>query len=256
MKILSGLLIVLFASLVLVASPMSNQPVMAQEPVATPATPGDAVAGDIVDLTVQTAEGTANFLEDFLNRLIRSPQSEVMRILLVVGGVILLAVGWRIYDEIVIIAGFLIGASIAVSLVTTNNTLLLVGALLIGGLIGAALSAFLYYVAVFLIGAYIGILLTSALATALSMTPISAIALLIGGVIGGLVLLGLSFEFLVLLSSLVGAQMLSLGLGLGVVWTLLFALMGVIIQLGLMRTYKYDFRRRRRPIALRRRLAV
>jgi len=222
---------------------------MAQDVVVTPVTdPIDPVAAELVDVTVEAAESTASTLEAFLQRLTTTPKSELARILLVVGGVILLLVGWRVYDFIVVIAGFLIGASIAVSLLATDNTFMVIAALLIGGLIGAALSAFLYYLAVFVIGAYIGVVLTNAIGVALSLTPVTAPALLIGGIIGGIVLIGLSFEFLVLLSALVGAQMLSLGLGLDVTWTAIFAVVGVIVQIGLMRSFRYDFRRRRRPI--------
>jgi hypothetical protein len=64
-------------------------------------------------------------------------------------------------------------------------------------------------------------------------------------VIGGAVLIGLSFELLVVLSALVGAQMLTRGLGLDAIWTLIFAAVGIIVQIGLVRAYKYDFRRRR-----------
>jgi len=222
--------------------------------VATPV--GDPVAKELVDITVETAESTANTLQNFLDRLTSTPKSDIARILLVVGGVILLVVGWRIYDFIVLIAGFLIGAAIAVSLLTTDSPLIVVAAILIGGLLGVVLSTFVYYAAVFVIGAYVGVVLTNALANALSLTPVSGLALLVGGVIGGVVLLGLSFEFLVLIASLVGAQMLSLGLGLGITWTVIFAVMGVILQLMLMRGYRHDFRRRRRPVRFYRRPAI
>ena len=43
-------------------------------------------------------------------------------------------------------------ASIAASLVATDNQLLMIALPLIGGLIGAALSVFVYHVAVFVIG--------------------------------------------------------------------------------------------------------
>ncbi len=208
----------------------------------------EETAEDIVDFAVDSAETAATSLEDFIDRLTISPRSDIARVLLVLGGVVLLAAGWRVYDYVVIIAGLLIGALLAASLVRDDNTALTIGALLVGGLIGAAVSYFLYYGAVFLIGAYIGIVLTNAIASALGLEPVSSLALLVGGLIGGLVLIGLSFEFLVLLSSLVGAQLLALGLGLGPVWTLIFTVVGVVIQFGLIRAYKYDFRRRRRRI--------
>lgn len=224
--------------------------VLAQDDPTINPQPAEEAAADIVDATVEAAEETATALDEFIERLTTSPQSDVARVLLVVGGIILLAAGWRVYDFIIIIAGFLIGAMIMLSLVTTENTLIALGAMLLGGLVGAALGAFLYYVAVFLIGAYLGTLLTAAAANALSLEPVSALALLAGGIVGGVVLIGLSFEFLVLLSSLVGGQMLSLGLGLGVGWTVLFVLAGIVIQFALIRGFNYDFRRRRRSIRL------
>ena len=63
----------------------------------------------------------------------------------------------------------------------------------------------------------------------------------------------LSFELLILFSALVGAQMVTLALGLSPLWTLVLAVVGVIIQLGLARSFRYDWRRRRvRPFYRRR----
>jgi len=206
--------------------------------------PADDIAETVVDVTVQTAESTAGVLEGFFERLTTPPDSAVMRILMVVGGVILLVAGWRIYDFIILIAGFLIGASVASSMIVTDNELLMVALPLIGGLIGAALSVFVYNAAVFVIGAYVGVIVTSALASALSLAPVSPLVLLIGGLIGGLIFIGLSFELLVLLSALAGAQLLATGLGLGLVWVIVFAVIGVVLQLGLIRVSNYEFRRR------------
>ena len=205
---------------------------------------GEEVAEDLVDLTVGTTEVTTETIEDFLERLINAPQSDFMRLLLVVGGTILVLVGWRVYDYIVLIAGFLIGAAITLSLVTTESTLVTVGAALTGGLVGAFLSAFFYPVGVFLIGAYVGIVLAGALAGEASTSPISPWVLLIGGLIGGLILYRLSFQFLVIVSSVVGAQMITLGMGLEPIWTIILAIVGIILQLYLVRYYSYSYRRR------------
>jgi hypothetical protein len=225
-------------------------------PTSVPADGVEQTAGDIVDFTTQTAQVTANTLEDFVNRLIQTPKSDVARVLLIMGGVLLLVAGWRIYDFVTLVAGFLIGAMIALSLVVTDNTFITVAAILIGGLIGAALGYFLYYIAVFLIGAYIGVVVTGGLAFQFALGPVNPVVLLIGALIGGLVLIGLSFQFLILLSALVGAQMLSLGLGLAPIWTLILAAVGVIVQLALARAYNYDWRRRPRRMVLWRRSAV
>ncbi len=227
-------------------------PAAAQEMTVEPAP--EQLAEDIVNLTTETAEVTAATLDSFLNRLVQTPQSDLARVVLIGGGLILLVAGWRIYEIIILVAGFLMGASLASTLVVSDSALINLAALLIGGLLGAALSAFLYYIAVFVIGVYIGMALTNGLALTLALTPVSALALLIGGVVGGIILVGLSFEFLIVIAALVGAQMLTLGLGLDAVWTLILAVIGVIVQLGLTRAMQYDFRRRPRPIHLFRRV--
>jgi hypothetical protein len=244
---------ILFMFAVILAGLVFVQPIFAQEPPADDddsiqinidVDDSEAVAEDLVDLTVGTTEVTTSALEDFLESLINTPQSDLMRLILVVGGVILLVAGWRVYDYIVVIAGFIIGAAIALSLVNSDSTLVTVGAILTAGLIGAALSAFVYPLGVFLIGAYVGIVLTGVLAGELSATPISPLILLLGGLIGGLILLQVSFHFLVVVSSVVGAQMLTLGLALEPAWTLILAIVGIIVQLYLVRHYNYGYRRR------------
>lgn len=231
----------------------------AQDAVPT-SVPNDAVektAGDIVDFTTQTAVTTADTLQGFIDRLVQTPKSDFARILLIVGGVILLAAGWRIYDVITLIAGFMIGALVALSLLNTDNTLITIAGILVGGLIGAALGYFVYIVAIALIGAYLGVVVANGIAFQLALSPINPIVLLIAAILGALVMVGLSFQFLILLSALVGAQMLTLGLGLAPVWTLIFAAIGVILQLGLARAYNFDWRSRpRRTYYWRRRPAV
>ncbi|MBZ0303826.1 MAG: hypothetical protein K8J31_29060 [Anaerolineae bacterium] len=227
-------------------------PVAAQEvPVTT--TP-DNVAGDIVDLTEAAAQATATSVENFLTRLVQTPKSDLARVLLVIGGLVLLLAGWRIYEVVILVAGFLMGAAVATSLVVADSVLINLALLLIGGLIGAALSVFLYYIAVFLMGAYVGIALTNGLAVTLALTPVSDIALLIGGLIGGIILIGLSFEFLIFISALVGAQILALGLGLGAVWVIILAVIGIVVQFALTRALHYELRRRPRRIDLFRRV--
>jgi hypothetical protein len=222
-------------------------------PVAAAQETPEETAENIVAVTMEAAESTAAAGENLLDRLIQVPQSELARVFLIAGGLLLLLAGWRIYEYVVLIAGFLIGASVAASLVITDSTLISLVVTLIGGLIGAVLSVLVYYLAVFLIGAYVGIALTSGLGAALALAPVSSIALLLGGVIGGMVLLGLSFQFLIVLSALVGAQMLTLGLGLQATWTLILAVVGIIVQFMLVRSLHYEFpRTMRRPNPLRR----
>src|SRR6185436_3237937 len=99
----------------------------------------------------------------------QTPQSNINRGILVVVGAVLLLAGWRVYEYVIIIAGAIVGASIASSLIVSNSMVIDLVVLLIGAVIGALLSMFLYYIAVFLIGAHLGIILTNGLAVALSL---------------------------------------------------------------------------------------
>ena len=199
----------------------------------------------LVTGTINAAQATTDILVNFFNRLTQTPESTLMRVIMIAVGLVLLVAGWRVYEFIIVIAGAMVGAAIATSLVATPDNVTYLIVLLIGGVIGAVLSMFLYYVAVFLIGMHFGILLTNGLATTFTLQPVSPLVLLIGGVIGGVILLGLSFQFLIILSSLVGAQLLVVALGLPTIWVLVIALIGILLQFGLTRTYNYDFRRRR-----------
>ncbi len=210
----------------------------------------------IVQGTLNAAQATTDIMVNFFNRLTQTPESTVMRVVMIVVGLVLLVAGWRVYEFIIVIAGAMVGAAIATSLVTAPDTATNLIVLLIGGVIGAVLSMFLYYVAVFLIGMHFGILLINGLATTLALQPVSPLVLIIGGVIGGVILLGLSFQFLIILSSLVGAQLLVVALGLPTIWILVIALISILIQFALTRTFHYDFRRSRRTVVYRRRTAA
>jgi hypothetical protein len=246
------LIIALLIALLLVFQVVVAQEATPVDPLNDPA--AEEIAQDLVEVTTEAAEATATTAQTFLDRLVQVPQSDIARIMLIMGGIVLLLAGWRVYEFIILIAGFMIGAAVAVSLVVTESILVNIAIMLIGGLIGAALSAFIYPVAVFLIGAWVGIALTGGLATALAITPVSSLALLLGGLIGGIVLVALSFQFLILLSALVGAQMLTLSLGLAAVWTIILTVIGVIVQLGLVRALKYDYPRHPRRINFMRRV--
>lgn len=206
----------------------------------------EAAAVSFVNLTDDAATGFARIIGDFINQLYNVPQNSIVRVIMVIGGVILLLAGWRIYDWVIVIAGIVIGAATAVALVGENNTIMMVAALLIGGLIGAVIAVFAYYVAVFFIGAYIGLLLAGTIATSLDMTPVSVWILLLAALLGGILLLTLSYEMLVLLSSLVGAQLIVIALALQpqTLWIIGLTLAGIVLQALITRRYGYSVVRR------------
>lgn len=210
---------------------------------------------NFIALTNSAAEGFAASLDTILERLVTVPENDITRLVFIIGGVLLLFIGWRIYNWIIVLAGALVGAGIGVALVGNADLIIQVAALLIGGFIGALLGAFLFYFTVGIVGAYVGVQLTIGLALVLGFTPVSPWVLLAAAVIGALILLGLSLQLLIFLSASLGAQMLVLALGLSPagVWMIALTIIGMFAQiLFTRRTGRNVFRRPRRIIPWRR----
>jgi hypothetical protein len=228
---------------------------LAQEIVEPSPEPGEIVidteeaAEGLVEASEEVATEAANVIEDFINRLSGAPQSDLLRALLVLGGAVLLVGGWRVYEFAILLAGIILGAAVGAQITANSEELIQIAAMVAGAVIGGLLAVYVYFVAVFLIGFYIGVQLLFAAAIALEWTPVSYIALLVAGFIGGIVLVALSTELLIVVASLIGAQMLTLGLGLSAEWTIVFALLGIVIQFLAARYSGYTTRRRRvRPV--------
>lgn len=206
----------------------------------------DDAAQNIIGVAETTSKNLSSLLSDFVNRLNTTPNSSLIQILMLIGGIILLVAGWRIYDWIILLSGALIGGITALAAVGSASTLLSIAAFLVGALIGAALAVLLYYVAVFFIGGYVGVVFLSLVATTLNWSPLPTWALFVALIIGGLIMLGISFEFLVVLASLVGAQLIVTALSLSPqgTWILILTLLGIFIQIFASNRFGYRFRRR------------
>ncbi len=243
--------------LLLIMSAVSAQETPTLPPLPTPnATQVEETAGGVVDVAEGAAQSITATAVGLWERLLQPPTSETARIILIIGGIILLVAGWAVYDFIIMIAGFLIGGLIALSFFNEPNTVIALAVFVVGGLIGAALAAVLWFLAVFLIGGYIGIVLTRSLALALGFGLPSDIVLLIALIVGGILLLLISFELLIVFSAIVGAQMVALGFGLEAQWVILLALLGIILQIVITRSRGVAIRRRPRSILWRRRPVV
>ena len=208
----------------------------------------EQAAEDVIETTEQVTEGVVDTFVTIVEELTDRPENDLVLLVMVVGGVLLLVLGWRLYEYIVVIAGILVGATFAIALVADESTTVQIVALIIGGLLGALLSVFLYYVAVFFIGAYLGMVLLEVIANALDLAEPTAVALLVAAIVGGIVAIGLGIELLVVLSAVVGAQMLVVALGLQSYWILILALIGIAIQVYATRYYGYSLRRRPRTL--------
>lgn len=167
-------------------------------------------------------------------------------------GILILFLGRQLLWLIVAIAGFVIGFNLAEQLIGANvatGLLLVIG--VVGGIIGALLAVFAQRLAVavagFLAGGYLLLSLMGAISAAEDGT-LSTVLFIVGGVIGAILISALLDPALIVLSSALGATLLTQAAGQlfqltpalsGVVFVVFLAL-GVGVQWG---TWKREERR-------------
>jgi uncharacterized protein DUF4203 len=111
-------------------------------------------------------------------------------IVLVLGGLLSCFAGYRVFRIVLGIYGFILGALIASSAMGTDQTLWMVVAALVGGIVGALILIAAYFVGVALIGAGIGAFAANMIGAALGREPhvLVVIVLAIVGALAALVL--------------------------------------------------------------------
>src|SRR5262245_2596121 len=112
-------------------------------------------------------------------------------VLLVLSGAVACFAGYRLFKIVLGIYGFILGAMLASSMMGVSNTFGMIVAALVGGIAGAALLVFAYFVGIALVGAGLGALLAHVgWSWVGSADPPAAavIALSIAGSIGAMVL--------------------------------------------------------------------
>src|SRR4051794_6037384 len=79
-------------------------------------------------------------------------------VLLVLGGAVSCFAGYRLFKIVLGIYGFILGAMMASSMMAASNTTGMILAALVGGIAGAALLMFAYFIGIALVGAGLGAL--------------------------------------------------------------------------------------------------
>ena len=82
-------------------------------------------------------------------------------ILLVLGGALACFAGHRLFRLVLAIYGFILGAMLASSLMGVTNTVGMIAAALVGGVVGAVILVFAYFVGIGLVGAGFGALIAN-----------------------------------------------------------------------------------------------
>ncbi|HXW04287.1 MAG TPA: DUF4203 domain-containing protein [Vicinamibacterales bacterium] len=111
-------------------------------------------------------------------------------VILLVGGLLSCFAGYRIFRVVLGIYGFILGALAASSVMGTEQTVWMVVAAVVGGLVGALILIGAYFVGVALIGAGIGALVVNVVWAALEREPHVAVVILfaVAGALGALAL--------------------------------------------------------------------
>ena len=111
-------------------------------------------------------------------------------LVLLAGGLIACFAGYRVFRIVLGIYGFILGALLASSAMGTEHTVWMVGAALLGGIIGALILIAAYFVGVALLGAGIGALAASLIWASLGREPHALVVILfaIAGALGALAL--------------------------------------------------------------------
>jgi hypothetical protein len=81
-------------------------------------------------------------------------------ILLVLGGALSCFAGYRLFKVVLAIYGFILGAMVASSMMGVSNTTGMVVAALVGGIAGALVLVFAYFIGIALVGAGLGALVS------------------------------------------------------------------------------------------------
>src|SRR4029077_5874321 len=80
-------------------------------------------------------------------------------LVLVLAGAVACFAGYRLFRIVLAVFGFLLGAMLVSSLMGISNTAGMVIAALVGGLVGAAILLFAYFLGIALVGAGVGALI-------------------------------------------------------------------------------------------------
>jgi hypothetical protein len=142
-------------------------------------------------------------------------------IVLIIGGLVSCFYGYRWFRTVLALFGFVIGALAASSVFGASDTAWMLGAALVGGLIGAGLLFAAYFVGVALVGAGLGVLIVNLAMSAASQEPhfLVVVFAAIAGAVASMYL---------------QRYVIIVGTGFGGAWTLIVGVMAALGNPGAM----------------------
>jgi Domain of unknown function (DUF4203) len=130
---------------------------------------------------------------------------------LVLGGAVACFAGYRLFRIVLAIYGFIAGAMIASSMMASSNTIGMLIAALVGGLVGSVLLFFAYFVGIALIGAGLGVFIVHAAWARLSTGEPQWMIVLLFAAIGTVVALVLQRYVIIVSTAFSGAWTMIIG---------------------------------------------
>lgn len=131
-------------------------------------------------------------------------------VILLIGGLLACFAGYRIFRIVLGIYGFIGGALLASNVVGTENTMVMIGAAIAGGLIGALILIAAYFIGVALIGAGLGAVVANLIWAAIGGEPHIAIVIVLA-IAGALAALALQRYVIIVATAFGGAQTVVVG---------------------------------------------
>ena len=132
-------------------------------------------------------------------------------IVLVLAGTVACFAGYRLFRVVLAIYGFILGAMLASSVMGISNQAGMVVAALVGGVLGALLFTFAYYVCIGLIGAGMGTFLLHIVWDYMKGTEPTTAAVIIASVAGAVVAMILQRYVIIVSTSFSGAWTMIVG---------------------------------------------
>ena len=132
-------------------------------------------------------------------------------IVLVVGGAVACFAGYRLFRVVLAIYGFILGAALASSVMGISNSIGMVVAALVGGVLGALLFTFAYYVCIGLIGAGMGTFLLHVVWDYMKGTEPTTAAVILASVAGAIIAMLLQRYVIIVSTSFSGAWTMIVG---------------------------------------------
>jgi len=132
-------------------------------------------------------------------------------VVLVLGGTVACFAGYRLFRVVLAIYGFVLGAMLTSSVMGISNQIGMIVAAIAGGVVGALLFTFAYYVCIGLLGAGMGAFLLHVVWDYARQTEPTTVAVIIASVAGAVIAMALQRYVIIVSTSFSGAWTMIVG---------------------------------------------